>query len=56
MPMVMLLKKSFDEQGNVVTDVTRYHCYNSTDRCTIPVGAVTQPQLTPVMQEQIIVT
>jgi hypothetical protein len=53
-----VVKKSFDEQGNVVETTGPANIQDTTATIAqtgaIPVGAVTQPQLTPVMQEQII--
>ena len=53
-----VIKKSFDEQGNVVETTGPANIQDTTATIAqtgaIPVGAVTQPQLTPVMQEQII--
>ncbi len=53
-----VIKKSFDEQGNVVETTGPANIQDTTATIAqtgaIPVGSVTQPQLTPVMQEQII--
>ena len=53
-----VLKKEYDEEGNVVETTGPANIQDTTTSIAqtgaIPVGAVTQPQLTPVMQEQII--
>ena len=53
-----VLKKEYDEEGNVVETTKPADIQDITSSLAqtgaIPVGAVTQPQLTPVMQEQII--
>ena len=53
-----VLKKEYDEEGNIVETTKPANIQDTTTSIAqtgaIPVGAVTQPQLTPVMQEQII--
>jgi len=53
-----VLKKSYDEQGNVIEEMKPADVRDISTALAqtgaLPVGAVTQPQLTPVMQEQII--